>query len=435
MGIFGSYADENSREFDITIIGASGFTGRLAVENIMDRIVNGDKDYKVAIAGRRLSKLHQVLEQYKLGDKITCIQCDTLNLKSLIDLARRTKVVCNLAGPYATSGGENVVSACVQSYTHYCEISSEVNYIRDIITKYHDSAVEKGVKIVCWCGLDSLPWCILTQKMAEQLNEPDGNDSIERIDLFDEIKSAPSGGTIKTALQIRQSQYKNVDFDDVDPLLHGGDSTFKTVNRNVKKYETSTESQLCSHLLPFFMANVNFSCVKRTNAILGFSQHLIYKEGLAFFSILSIYVHWLKQFWFYVCLLFGIVYKPGDGPSRSQMDSGFLEVCAIATSKLDKKCIGHVSVNEDPGYSATAKMAVECSLLLAEENTILTDVQSGVITPAVLNKNDALLNRLQANDILYIDIPSLHDDNDQNIVENITPDVIEFHLTDDKKDH
>ncbi len=53
------------REFDIVLLGASGFTGRLVAEYLLDKYA--DSELKWAMAGRNQAKLESVRSELKGG--------------------------------------------------------------------------------------------------------------------------------------------------------------------------------------------------------------------------------------------------------------------------------------------------------------------------------------------------------------------------------
>jgi len=67
-------------------------------------------------------------------------------------MATQTAVVCTTVGPYTAYGTE-----LVEAGTDYCDLTGEINWIREMIDRYHDDAVDAEVKIVHSCGFDSIP--------------------------------------------------------------------------------------------------------------------------------------------------------------------------------------------------------------------------------------------------------------------------------------
>ena len=162
----------NEREFDVIVWGATGFTGSLVVEYIYNNYKN--KNLNWAIAGRSIEKLKKVRLK-SADDTIPVISANSDDLDSLQSMVKRTKVVCTTVGPYALYGS-NLVKACVESKTHYCDLAGEVQWIRKMIDKYHSKAKENKIKIINSCGFDSIPSDMgvfySQKKLFEKLKNP-----------------------------------------------------------------------------------------------------------------------------------------------------------------------------------------------------------------------------------------------------------------------
>jgi short subunit dehydrogenase-like uncharacterized protein len=87
------------------------------------------KDLKWAIAGRRAAALQEIIA----GDKIGKILCEADDIKQNEELAKRTKVVLSLAGPFAKYG-RNLVKACAENGTDYADITGEIAlFVKDSV--------------------------------------------------------------------------------------------------------------------------------------------------------------------------------------------------------------------------------------------------------------------------------------------------------------
>ncbi|HTE81130.1 MAG TPA: saccharopine dehydrogenase NADP-binding domain-containing protein, partial [Reyranella sp.] len=92
----------DSRDFDIVLYGATGFTGRLTAEHLA-RWSRADGAPNWAIAGRNAQKLGRLREE--LGAAQAAIVVASLDDRdSLQSMARRARVVANAAGPYQLYG-------------------------------------------------------------------------------------------------------------------------------------------------------------------------------------------------------------------------------------------------------------------------------------------------------------------------------------------
>jgi short subunit dehydrogenase-like uncharacterized protein len=125
---------KKTREFDIIIWGASGFTGRLVANYLFNKYgINGD--LKWAMGGRNLDKL-KLIRSEVANENVPLIVADSNDEVSLNDLTKRASVICTTVGPYAKYGSK-LVDACVENQTHYCDLAGEVQLIRKIIVKHH----------------------------------------------------------------------------------------------------------------------------------------------------------------------------------------------------------------------------------------------------------------------------------------------------------
>ena len=141
------------RDFDLTLYGATGFTGRQTVSYVMDHAIPG---LRWAIAGRNERKLATLMEDLGLPGDVGLIQAETRDQAAIDRMTRRTRVLLNTAGPFALHG-EPVVASCVRNLTDYVDITGETTWVRDMIDRYHEMASSHGVKIVPFCGFDSVP--------------------------------------------------------------------------------------------------------------------------------------------------------------------------------------------------------------------------------------------------------------------------------------
>ena len=97
-----------SREFDIIIWGASGFTGRLVAEYLFKQYGTSG-NLKWAMAGRNQQKLETV--RATIADKsVPIVVADSSDETSIKQMVLRTKVICTTVGPYAIYGSKLVAA-------------------------------------------------------------------------------------------------------------------------------------------------------------------------------------------------------------------------------------------------------------------------------------------------------------------------------------
>lgn len=176
-------------------------------------------------------------------------------------------MVMSTVGPFAVYGS-GVVEACAAAGTHYCDITGETQWVRENVLLLSGTAEKTGAKLVSLCGHDSIPWDLSTVMLAKSM--PAGEE-LESVAFADEIKSAPSGGTVATLIDAIEgktsrdmsaaAKFKG------DPMNYGA-SDKKT--RSVLPFNpfAPKESPLDGGKLGFFvMSAVNGDTVKRSVAV------------------------------------------------------------------------------------------------------------------------------------------------------------------------
>ena len=385
------------------IYGATGFTGRLAIQYVARQY--GSK-IKWAIAGRSSSKLTELAQTLGEG-YCSVLVADSSDPKSLAVMCSKTSVVATAAGPFARYGTP-VVDACVKAGIDYCDITGETAWVRDMIADYDDAARKSGSRIVHLCGHDSVPWDLSTFMLAKQLKNKH-NETLAKVDFYDDIKSEPSGGTLETAFGImfgkeskskKSAAQKELGYDPLLKTPSGKESTNTLSAKNVALYKAPTHASL-PHRALFFMAGVNAYTVKRSNAVNGYGAKVVYCEGQAFPSFFAAACNLLGLALFGICLYIPpvrwlmrkfLLPKPGEGPSAESMEKGYLNVLGVAKGSNGTVVKSTMSFKVDPGYKDTARMLVESALALSLEGDKIKS-GGGVWTPGCCQK-EVLLERL-----------------------------------------
>jgi Saccharopine dehydrogenase NADP binding domain len=151
----------SERKYDIIVLGATGFTGKLAVRHLVEKYYeNPGQQVHWAIAGRDDMKLRQTLvdlanelnmDSQKLLNAIDRIIVDTSIPSTMPKLVEQTKCVASTVGPY-TLYGNHVVEFCAKFGTHYVDITGEVDWIRLMIHQWQTTAYATGSILVPFCG-------------------------------------------------------------------------------------------------------------------------------------------------------------------------------------------------------------------------------------------------------------------------------------------
>ena len=96
--------DTHTREFDLIIYGATGFTGRLVAEYLASQYGSGDEAPKWAMAGRSHDKLVAVRDEIGAPGDTPLVVADADDPASIEAMAKRARVIITTVGPYQLYG-------------------------------------------------------------------------------------------------------------------------------------------------------------------------------------------------------------------------------------------------------------------------------------------------------------------------------------------
>ena len=394
-----------SREFDVIIWGASGFTGKLVVEYLY-RVYSSNSDLKWAIAGRDFSKL-ELIRSEVADSKVPIIVADINDMASLNNMIKKTKVICTTVGPYAKFGS-NLVSSCVENQTHYCDLAGEVQWIRKMIDSHHEKAKANGTKIVNSCGFDSIPSDLgvyFIQKNTMKIFKQRAKHIKMRVAG---VKGGISGGTYASLSNVNKEAFKDKEIFKVvinpyglNPL--GGPKGLDKYDLRKIIYDKASKSWIG----PFVMAAINTKIVRRSNALSGYlyGKDFMYDEatlsgkGLkgrikAYMSVIPLALLMsAKPGSFLKRIIDSVLPKPGQGPDKKNREQGFYNLRFYIKLEDESNAFAKVIGDMDPGYGSTSKMIGETAVCLAKDSL---PSSSGVLTPSIA-MGDAILNRLQKN--------------------------------------
>ncbi len=395
----------SSKTFDIILWGATGFTGKLVATYLFKKY-GSDGDIKWAMAGRNIKKLEAVRTSVA-DETVPLIVADSNDPKSLTAMVQQTKVLCTTVGPYAKYGSK-LVAACVDNNTHYCDLAGEVQWIRQMIDEHHQTAKEKGVKIVHCCGFDSIPSDLgvyFIQKEAKAQKR--GRAKIIKMRVAG-MRGRISGGTYASIsnviAQARKDKkiYKTLNNPyGLNPIDEQKGKDQHDLRRVVFDAVSNT------WIAPFVMASINTKIVRRSNALSGnsYGKDFQYEEasiagkglkgrikGVSTTLPIAV-VMGAKPGSFLKKIVDSYLPKPGEGPSSKQQTEGYFNFRFYITMEDGSTAYAKVTGDRDPGYGSTSKMLAEAAICLAKDP--LTS-SAGVITPSIA-MGDALLARLENN--------------------------------------
>ncbi|KAI0244252.1 hypothetical protein L0F63_006187 [Massospora cicadina] len=171
----------SSRKYDVLLIGASGFTGKYVLEQLIklrlgsEDIGSGGKPkFEIAIAGRSRAKLDDLVSKVSqkyttFSGTIDCIEVDFSQLENIVNVTNLSNVVISCVGPYQLFG-EPIVEACVLSGTHYVDITGEPRFVEAMFCKYDEGARSKDIMVVHYCGFDSVPADVGSLSVRQKLD-------------------------------------------------------------------------------------------------------------------------------------------------------------------------------------------------------------------------------------------------------------------------
>ncbi|AFZ73884.1 saccharopine dehydrogenase family protein [Natronobacterium gregoryi] len=389
------------RTHDLVLWGATGVAGRLVAEHLTEQYT--PDELSLALGGRdetRLCELEATLvEQCSDWQELPIVVGDATDRESLDAIAEKTRVVCTTVGPY-TKYGTPLVEACISAGTDYCDLTGEVNWVREMIDRYHEDAVDAGSRIVHSCGFDSIPADLGTKLVQSfAIDEFETPCDLVRIYLEDG-RGGVSGGTASSVVELfraastdpvaRQTLRNPYSLappgerDGVDPgaqsfprkdPLRGewtAPSPMAVMNERVIRrsnalleYPWGREFE-CTEVVPVGSGPVGLVGASAVTAGLGAAT-----AALAFGPTREA----LRRFAFP---------DPGEGPTREEIESGYftLRVLGRGTATDGPFVVeSRVSADRDPGYGATAKMLGEAAMCLVREE-VDSPLEGGILTPA-----------------------------------------------------
>jgi short subunit dehydrogenase-like uncharacterized protein len=348
-----------SREYDVVLLGASGFTGALTAEYLAK---NAPPELKWAVAGRNQGKLEA------FGQDV--LHADVTDAKSLQALAESAKVLATTVGPYIQYG-EPVVAACADAGTDYLDLTGEPEFIDRMYVRHHERAVQTGARIIHACGFDSIPYDLGVQFTVEQLPRrvPIQVDGLLR------AGGRPSGGTFHTAITAFSRPKQNLD-----------------AHRARRRAEPGPDGRKARAVAGRIHRQQGFWAVPLPTIdpqIVGYSGRLLEEYGPDFR-----YAHYaaMKRLPMVAGGIGGVALlvaaaqlpparnallkrlQPGDGPSPERRARSWFNVRFVGRGG-GRQVITEVA-GGDPGYDETAKMLAESALCLALDDLPATAGQT-----------------------------------------------------------
>ena len=381
------------RPYDIILVGATGYVGALIADYLPARA--GGNALRWAIAGRNAAKLDAVKAALgQRGERLATIVADTANRSEMDALATKTKVILSTVGPYAKYGSE-LVAACVDMGTDYCDLTGEPQWIQRMIDLHHEAAAESGARIVHCCGFDSIPSDLGVFFLNEEVRKRTGKPCTAIRMRVKSMKGGASGGTIASVMNMVEEAVRdsNVRSMLANPYALNPKDARKGV-RQPGSIPVTYDSAAASWTAPFVMGAINTRIVHRSNAlmnyaygrdfqydeavmtgggVLGAPAALAMTGAMGAFGLAAAFSPtraFLNRF---------VLPKPGEGPTPEQRERGSYDLLFVGTAVDGRVFKARVTGDRDPGYGSTAKMISEAAICLSE---LSDNIGGGFWTPA-----------------------------------------------------
>ena len=406
------------RAFDLVVLGATGFTGRLVAE-YLHALGPAAAGLRWALAGRdpqRLESLHQGLG---LPSAVALLEADAADAASMAALAAQARVVLSTAGPYQRLGSL-LVQACAQAGTDYVDLCGEPLWMAQMIPLLQGTAAASGARIVFSCGFDSVPFDLgvvyLQHEMQQRLGAP-AREVRARVQV---LKGTLSGGTAASALatfeRIAKDRALGRLMDDPFALTPGFAGPPQADSPDAS-YDDWLQAWTC----PFVMSSINTKNVHRTHALRGhpWGRDFRYSEregcGDGSGGRRRAVARARQASVAKLMLGFGptrellrrlALPKPGSGPSAQQREQGCYEILITGATASDQRLSVRVSGDRDPGYGSTSRIVSEAALCLL--NDVTHGATPGGVWTAGAAMGLALQRRLVARAGLRFEVVEAH---------------------------
>ncbi len=379
-----------SKPFDLVVHGATGFTGRLVVEYLLQRSPAGS-GLRWAMGGRSAAKLAAVRDELGAPVDTPLVVTDSADAASLQALMAQTRLVLTTVGPYQLYGNE-LVAACAGSGVDCVDLCGEPAWMRQMIDAHEQAAQASGARIVFSCGFDSIPFDLGVWLLQQEMQARFGSTAARVRGRVRKLKGTFSGGT---AASLKATMAAAMGDPAVMNLLR---DPFSLTPGFVGPRQPSGNKPMLDEALgvwvaPFVMAAINTRNVHRSNFLLkhAYGRDFVYDEMMvtgpgakgeaiahAVAADKSLGAEGGPQ--------------PGEGPTREEREAGFYDLLFLGQNAAGQSLRVGVKGERDPGYGSTSRMIAEAAMCLLQDASA---TPGGIWTPAAAMAAP-LLQRLAA---------------------------------------
>jgi short subunit dehydrogenase-like uncharacterized protein len=267
-----------------------------------------------------------------------------------------------------------------------------------MIDAYDAQAKASGARIVFSCGIDSIPSDMGIYRLQTLAEEKTGQTCKHVECRVRSMVGGFSGGTVATLkasigaaqadpeiMALAMNPYALVP----DALAPG----FSGVEQPAGDQIVYSE-ELHSWVTPFVMAPINTRNIHRSNALLGhyygedftYDEMMLTGDGEQGEAL-------AQQIASDTSLLGPDAPKPGEGPSKEELEAGSYDFMYIGRTVNGGKMVVSVKADADPCYGSTSRMISEAAMCLLKD---ATDTTGGIWTSAPA-MGDHLIHRLEKN--------------------------------------
>ena len=347
----------------LLVIGSTGFVGRRFCQELINHQFH--QSYDITFAARNLTKLETIFPATIRPPEVQLIELDNYNQREVDKIIKSTTVVCNFAGPFAKYA-PNVIKACAENGVHYLDITGEVNFIREMISKYDEIAKQTNSTLVPFSGFDSVPSDLAVHLIKEKMRRKHQED-IQNVHVIYKAKGGINGGTIASAFESISSIPKD-EMSNLHYLCPNERAYFPSLEEKLRKDDQDR------YVAPFFMEQINNKVVYRTKFLSGhqgYAKNFVYEESMhttANFSFITSSIlqkslelsDILMKKSLSAKLLRKLLPKPGEGPSSQLIENGFFKAKVIGKTVSGKLEKIQIYAEGDPGNKATVNLFLLC---------------------------------------------------------------------------
>lgn len=410
-----------SRISDVTIYGATGFTGALACA-YLDRVILLAREQEAVkphelqfqnqreflhtvagqqtkasirwyLAGRDEKKLLEMKQKFTTCSGI--FVADSGDQPAVDKMVASSRVLLSFAGPFQLYGS-GVVAACVKHGTHYCDSTGEVPWVQQMDKQFGQQAQDNGTKIVPMCGFDCVPSDLGVLYAVTKLRELyPKSQGVRECKTYASTIGGLSGGTTYTFMLMENDPVSKDPF----ALSGGAESQEQLEHAAGNQREAKYDSELGQWTAPFMMEMLNTRVVRKSAKALGYRHGskggFLYSESALAKSeavarkmampgpSLEVRKQLVAQ---------GKLPSPGQGPDHALRRKSKFRLWIKAEGEAGERVWVSVSGGE-MGYEDTSLMCVESALALALDFDSLPR-GGGVQTPSQA-LGTVLVERLQ----------------------------------------